>query len=73
MSYAGIEAGAERISPRCSVEINKFPLLSLEEEQALACRSRDQQDVSAAHKLATSDLRLVARIAVGVPRLRPAG
>ena len=65
MSYAGIEAGAKRISSRYSVEINKFPLLSLEEEQALACRWRDQQDVTAAHKLVTSHLRLVARIAVG--------
>ena len=40
-------------------------MLSFEEEQALACRWRDQQDVDAAHKLVTSHLRLVAKIAMG--------
>jgi RNA polymerase sigma-32 factor len=45
-------------------EINGYPLLSLEEEQALACRWRDHQDLDAAHKLVTSHLRLVTKIAV---------
>jgi len=45
-------------------EINRYPLLSLEEEQALACRWRDHQDLDAAHKLVTSHLRLVTKIAV---------
>ena len=40
-------------------------MLSLEEERSLACRWRDQQDVAAAHKLVTSHLRLVAKIALG--------
>ncbi|HEX2943209.1 MAG TPA: RNA polymerase sigma factor RpoH [Rhodopila sp.] len=43
--------------------IRKFPMLSPEEETDLARSWRDQQDVTAAHKLVTSHLRLVARIA----------
>ena len=46
-------------------EISRFPLLSLEEEQALAHRWRDHQDIDAAHKLVTSHLRLVTKIAMG--------
>jgi len=46
-------------------DIAKFPMLSLEEEQALAFRWRDRQDTAAADKLVTSHLRLVARIAMG--------
>ena len=44
-------------------EIRTFPLLSLEEELRLACRWRDAHDTDAAHKLVTSHLRLVAKIA----------
>jgi RNA polymerase sigma-32 factor len=44
-------------------EIAQFPVLSPEEEQALAIRWRDHQDVDAAHQLVTSHLRLVAKIA----------
>jgi RNA polymerase sigma-32 factor len=44
-------------------EIAKFPVLSLEEEQRLAKRWTDHQDVEAAHQLVTSHLRLVAKIA----------
>jgi RNA polymerase sigma-32 factor len=46
-------------------EISRYPLLSLEEEQALAYRWRDHQDINAAHKLVTSHLRLVTKIALG--------
>jgi RNA polymerase sigma-32 factor len=46
-------------------EIRRFPMLSLEEEIELARRWRDHQDIQAAHKLVTSHLRLVARIAMG--------
>ncbi|MBV8458198.1 MAG: RNA polymerase sigma factor RpoH [Acetobacteraceae bacterium] len=45
-------------------EIRKFPLLTLEEELELARRWRDGQDMKAAHKLVTSHLRLVAKIAM---------
>jgi len=46
-------------------EIRKFPMLTPEEEYALAKRWREQEDVDAAHKLVTSHLRLVAKIAMG--------
>jgi len=45
-------------------EVWKFPLLTAEEEYMLACRWRDEEDVDAAHKLVTSHLRLVAKIAM---------
>jgi RNA polymerase sigma-32 factor len=44
-------------------EIRKFPLLSEEEEYMLAKRFQEHGDVSAAHRLVTSHLRLVAKIA----------
>ena len=46
-------------------EIRKYPMLTAEEELALSCRWRDHEDVEAAHKLVTSHLRLVAKIAMG--------
>ena len=46
-------------------EIRKFPMLSAEEELSLSRRWRDHKDVEAAHKLVTSHLRLVAKIAMG--------
>lgn len=46
-------------------EIWKFPILPGDEEQMLAVRWRDHGDVDAAHKLVTSHLRLVAKIAMG--------
>ena len=44
-------------------EINKFPLLSPKEERDLAVRFRETGDVEAAHKLVTSNLRFVVKIA----------
>src|ERR1041385_1632985 len=46
-------------------EIRKFPMLSPEEELELSRRWRDSEDMEAAHKLVTSHLRLVAKIAMG--------
>jgi RNA polymerase sigma-32 factor len=46
-------------------EIRKFPMLSHEEEYMLAKSWRERGDVEAAHKLVTSHLRLVAKIAMG--------
>jgi RNA polymerase sigma-32 factor len=46
-------------------EIRKFPMLSAEEERALAHLARDDNDLEAAHKLVTSHLRLVVKIAMG--------
>ena len=46
-------------------EIRRFPMLEAEEEYMLAKRWREHEDVEAAHKLVTSHLRLVAKIAMG--------
>lgn len=46
-------------------EIKKFPVLDAQEEYMLARRFSDVGDVDAAHKLVTSHLRLVAKIAMG--------
>tara|TARA_B100001123_G_C15153765_1_gene964554 strand:- start:195 stop:1061 length:867 start_codon:yes stop_codon:yes gene_type:complete len=46
-------------------EIKKFPMLSKEEEYMLAKRYKEYGDTKAAHKLVTSHLRLVAKIAMG--------
>ncbi len=46
-------------------DIRKFPMLAPEEELSLAKRWRDSEDTQAAHKLVTSHLRLVAKIAMG--------
>lgn len=46
-------------------EIRNFPMLDADEEFILAKAWREHGDLDAAHKLVTSHLRLVARIAVG--------
>jgi RNA polymerase sigma-32 factor len=46
-------------------EIRRFPMLEAEEESVLAKRWREHGDADAAHKLVTSHLRLVAKLAVG--------
>ena len=46
-------------------QIKKFPMLSAEEEYMLAKSWRDRGDLKSAHKLVTSHLRLVAKIAMG--------
>ena len=50
---------------RYLAEIRKFPLLDPQEEYMLAKRWREHEDTEAAHKLVTSHLRLVAKIAMG--------
>ena len=47
------------------VEIKKFPMLGAEEEYMLAKRWKERGDMKSAHKLITSHLRLVAKIAMG--------
>jgi RNA polymerase sigma-32 factor len=44
-------------------QINQFPLLSQEEEFKLAVRYRKDNDIEAAHKLITSNLRFVVKVA----------
>jgi len=46
-------------------EIRRFPMLEPQEEYMLAKRWREHDDRDAAHKLVTSHLRLVGRIAMG--------
>src|SRR5690349_11271723 len=46
-------------------EIRQFPMLQPDEEFMLAKRWKEQGDREAAHKLVTSHLRLVAKIAMG--------
>jgi RNA polymerase sigma-32 factor len=46
-------------------EIRKFPMLEPEEEFMLAKRWQEHGDTEAAHRLVTSHLRLVTRIAMG--------
>src|SRR5689334_12663583 len=45
--------------------VNRFPILSLEEEQRLARRFRDENDLEAARQLVVSHLRLVVALARG--------
>jgi len=46
-------------------EIRRFPMLAPEEEYMLGKSWREHGDIDAAHKLVTSHLRLVAKIAMG--------
>lgn len=44
-------------------EVSRFPLLTADEELALARRWHDEADVEAAHRLVTANLRFVVKIA----------
>ena len=57
--------GGESNLSRYLHEIRQFPMLEQQEEYMLAKRWVEHQDVDAAHRLVTSHLRLVARIAMG--------
>jgi len=50
---------------RYLTEIRKFPMLTRDEEFMLAKAWREHEDPEAAHRLVTSHLRLVAKIAMG--------
>ncbi|MGY6628679.1 MAG: RNA polymerase sigma factor RpoH [Oceanicaulis sp.] len=50
---------------RYLAEIRKFPMLEKDEEFMLAKRWQEHQDTEAAHRMVTSHLRLVAKIAMG--------
>jgi RNA polymerase sigma-32 factor len=50
---------------RYLTEIRKFPMLAKDEEFMLAKRWQEHEDPAAAHRLVTSHLRLVAKIAMG--------
>jgi RNA polymerase sigma-32 factor len=57
--------GSETNLSRYLQEIRRFPMLSPEEEYMLGKSWREHGDIDAAHKLVTSHLRLVAKIAMG--------
>ena len=46
-------------------EVNKIPMLTLEEEQDLANRYRDDDDLEAARRLVLAHLRFVVHVAKG--------
>ncbi|MEO1380753.1 MAG: sigma-70 family RNA polymerase sigma factor, partial [Pseudomonadota bacterium] len=46
-------------------EVRRFPMLQPDEEYMLAKRYHEHEDSDAAHRLVTSHLRLVAKIAMG--------
>ncbi|MEQ8482462.1 MAG: RNA polymerase sigma factor RpoH [Hoeflea sp.] len=50
---------------RYLAEIRRFPMLEPQEEYMLAKRFLEHEDTKAAHRLVTSHLRLVAKIAMG--------
>src|SRR5918992_5239550 len=57
--------GGEGTLSRYFQEIRKFPMLEADEEFMLAKRWREHGDTEATHRLVTSHLRLVAKIAMG--------
>ena len=59
-----IAAGEGGLS-RYLEEVRRFPMLQPDEEYMLAKRFNEHGDVDAAHRLVTSHLRLVAKIAMG--------
>ncbi|GBD57191.1 RNA polymerase sigma factor RpoH [Gluconobacter wancherniae] len=64
-SPAAISVGPESNLTRYLQDIRKFPLLTPQEELDLSRRWRNDEDTAAAHRLVTSHLRLVAKIAMG--------
>jgi len=64
VSFPTVSAGENGLN-RYMAEIRKFPMLEPQEEYMLAKRFLEHEDTKAAHKLVTSHLRLVAKIAMG--------
>ena len=65
MAASVINVAPEGNLTRYLQEIRKFPMLTAEEELRLSKSWRDTEDMEAAHRLVTSHLRLVAKIAMG--------
>lgn len=59
-----LSGGADGLS-RYMEEIRRFPMLQPDEEYMLAKRYHEHDDTEAAHRMVTSHLRLVAKIAMG--------
>lgn len=65
-----VQTNLPTLSPEGSLsqylqDIRRFPMLEADEEYMLATSWADHQDRKAAHKMVTSHLRLVAKIAMG--------
>lgn len=65
MASSALISGPENNLSKYLRDIRKFPMLSPEEELRLSRSWKDRGDTEAAHKLVTSHLRLVAKIAMG--------
>ena len=65
MASLSIPMAPEGNLSRYLQDIRKFPMLQPQEEYELAKRWRETEDDQAAHRLVTSHLRLVAKIAMG--------
>ena len=65
MPFAVATVAAEDKLSRYLQQVRAFPMLTVEEELALSKRWREHEDPDAAHRLVTSHLRLVAKIAMG--------
>jgi RNA polymerase sigma-32 factor len=65
MATLSVSVSAEGNLTRYLQEIRKFPMLEPEEEYMLAKSWKEHGDPEAAHRLVTSHLRLVAKIAMG--------
>ena len=65
MAASVINVAPEGNLTRYLQEIRKFPMLTAEEELRLSKSWRHTEDMEAAHRLVTSHLRLVAKIAMG--------
>jgi len=66
MPFAIATVAAEDKLSRYLQQVRAFPMLTVEEELVLSKRWRDYKDVEAAHKLVTSHLRLVVKIALAI-------
>jgi len=64
-AFMELSISPDRNLARYLQHIRKFPMLEPAEEFSLAKRWADSQDEEAAHRLVTSHLRLVAKIAMG--------
>ncbi|MBF0373414.1 MAG: RNA polymerase sigma factor RpoH [Alphaproteobacteria bacterium] len=62
---SGVSVAPEGNLSRYLQEIRKFPMLGPDEEYMLAKAYRDEQSLDSAHRMVTSHLRLVAKIAMG--------
>jgi len=60
---AGISSAHADLLQRYMADVSRFPLLSREDELALARNYRDTQDPKLAYRLVTANLRLVVKIA----------